>query len=83
MDTLDWKTRNTQSILQEIKKEGNLDGKVILMHGIYDTTADAVEKLVPELLEQGYQIVTVSELLQYRHQETPIAGKLYGFSYFQ
>ena len=83
VDTLDWKTRNTQSILQEIKKEGNLDGKVILMHGIYDTTADAVEKLVPELLEQGYQIVTVSELLQYRHQETPISGKLYGFSYFQ
>ncbi len=83
VDTLDWKTRNTQSILQEIEKEGNLDGKVILMHGIYDTTADAVAKLVPELLEQGYQIVTVSELLQYRHQETPVAGKLYGFSYFQ
>lgn len=83
VDTLDWKTRNTQSILQTIEKEGNLDGKVILMHGIYDTTAAAVEKLVPSLIEQGYQIVTVSELLQYRHQVTPVSGKLYGYSYFQ
>lgn len=83
VDTLDWKTRNTQSILQEVQKAGNLDGKVVLMHGIYDTTAAAVEQMVPSLIEQGYQIVTVSELLQYRYQVTPVAGKLYGYSYFQ
>lgn len=83
VDTLDWKTRNVDSILKEVKSAGNLDGKVILMHGIYDTTAQATAKLVPMLQEQGYQLVTVSELIQYQHNETPQAGKLYGYSYFQ
>ena len=83
VDTMDWKTRNADSILQSIRAEGNLDGKVILMHGIYDATAEATEQLVPELLQQGYQLVTVSELISLRHGETPAAGKLYGYSYFQ
>ena len=83
VDTLDWKTRNVDSILKEVKAAGNLDGKVILMHGIYDTTAQATAKLVPMLQEQGYQLVTVSELIQYKHNETPKAGKVYGYSYFQ
>ena len=73
VDTLDWKTRNVDSIMKEVKGAGNLDGKVILMHGIYDTTAQATAKLVPMLQEQGYQLVTVSELIQYKHNETPKA----------
>ncbi|MBM6829564.1 polysaccharide deacetylase family protein [Anaerotignum lactatifermentans] len=83
VDTLDWKSRNADSILASIKKEGNLDGKVILMHGIYDSTADAVETLVPSLLEQGYQLVTVSEMIQYHIGETPVQGKAYQYSDFR
>lgn len=83
VDTLDWKSRNADSICRVVAQEGNLDGKVILMHGIYDSTAEAVARLVPQLVEQGYQLVTVSELIQYRHQEEPQNGKLYGFGYFQ
>ena len=83
VDTLDWKSRNANSICNVIAQEGNLDGKVILMHGIYDSTAQAVERMVPQLIEQGYQLVTVSELIQYRHQEQPQNGKLYGYGYFQ
>lgn len=83
VDTLDWKSRNANSICNVVAQEGNLDGKVILMHGIYDSTAEAVARLVPQLLEQGYQFVTVSELIQYRHQEEPQNGKLYGYGYFR
>ncbi len=36
------------------------------MHGIYDSTADAVAKLVPELINKGYQLVTVSEMAKYK-----------------
>lgn len=83
VDTLDWKSRNAQSILSSISSEGNLDGKVILMHGIYDSTAKAVEQLVPSLLEQGYQLVTVSELIQYHLNETPQKNKVYHYGHFQ
>ena len=66
VDTLDWKSRNAKSIMKEIHKYKNLNGRVILMHSIYTSTADAVKILVPELLNKGYQLVTVSEMAQYK-----------------
>ncbi|MGN1371710.1 MAG: polysaccharide deacetylase family protein [Candidatus Coprovivens sp.] len=66
VDSLDWKYRNKDLILNEIDKYGNLDGRIILMHSIYTSTADAVEILVPDLIDRGYQIVSVSELASYR-----------------
>ena len=65
-----------------VKGVKNLDGRVILMHSIYDSTAKAVEQMVPWLLKEGYQLVTVSELLQYRYNEMPKNGKFYGYDYF-
>ena len=38
------------------------DGNIILMHDIYESTAEAFEELVPQLAAQGFQFVTVSEL---------------------
>ena len=36
------------------------------MHDLYPSTAEAVERLVPVLIEQGYELVTVEELAQSR-----------------
>ncbi len=83
VDTLDWKTRNAQSTLQAVINEGDLDGKVILMHSIHKESADAVELVVPYLLEQGYQLVTVSELAYYQHGDTLEPNRVYGYEYFQ
>ena len=49
------------------------------MHSIYSSSAEATERLVPELVDQGYQLVTVSELLQYKYGYTPIEVKHYGY----
>ena len=63
IDTLDWKTRNAdktvESVLNNVK-----DGSVILMHDIHAPTADAVVRIVPELINRGYSLVTVSELAE-------------------
>lgn len=83
VDTLDWKSRNATSVMAAVKKSGNLDGKVILMHGIYESSAEATALLVPYLLEEGYQLVTVSQLIENKYGETPQPGKLYGYDYFQ
>lgn len=82
VDTLDWKSRKAKSVMKVMKGIKNLDGRVVLMHSIYDSTAEAVEKMVPWLLKKGYQLVSVSELLEYRYNETPKNGKLYGYGYF-
>ena len=76
IDTLDWKSRNATKILKEIHKYSDYDGRIILMHGIYDSTAEAVAKLVPELINKGYQLVTVSEMAQYKGV-TLKPGKVY------
>ncbi len=61
IDTLDWKTRNADKtvscVLNEVK-----DGSVILMHDLYSQSADAAVRLIPLLIDRGYQLVTVSEL---------------------
>ena len=47
------------------------------------STAEATAYLVPYLQEQGYELVTVSELVDAKHGEVPENSKLYGYHYFQ
>ena len=56
---------------------------MILLHGIYGSTAEATAYLVPYLQEQGYELVTVSELVEAKHGEVPENSKIYGYHYFQ
>ena len=39
------------------------NGDIILMHDLYSNTLEAVKIVLPLLKEQGYEFVTVSELL--------------------
>lgn len=75
VDTLDWKTRNadktTSAVLDRVK-----DGDIVLMHELYTSTADAVERIVPELARRGFQMVTVSEMANARGKSLQ-AGHLY------
>ena len=64
MDTLDWKTKNAASVISLVEKykEQDWDGAVILMHDIHSTTIEACKTIIPELVNDGYQLVTISEL---------------------
>ena len=39
------------------------DGSIILFHDIYQSTLDATIEIIRRLHEEGYDIVTVSELI--------------------
>ena len=52
------------------------DGDIVLCHDLHETTVDAMETVIPKLIEDGYQLVTVSQLLS-RSGEEPEAGKVY------
>lgn len=82
VDTLDWKSRDAQTVINYIQNYGNLDGEIILMHSIYGSTVEAVQTLVPWLQEQGYQLVTVTELMAFYYGELPQADHFYGYTYF-
>lgn len=75
IDTLDWKYRKSSSVISRVKNEVK-DGSIVLMHDLYVSTADASDELIPWLKENGYQLVTVSEMLAVKGIETE-NGKTY------
>ncbi len=62
IDTLDWKSRNPEKIFN-IATTNIKDGDIILFHDTHATTVQAIEKIVPTLIEKNFQLVTVSELM--------------------
>lgn len=61
IDTLDWKTRNADKTVSEVLSKVK-DGDIILMHDLYGPTANATQRIVPALINMGFDLVTVSEL---------------------
>lgn len=75
LDSGDWKSRDAEKIIEHVLDTVQ-DGDIILMHDLYECTAEAVEYLVPELIERGYRPVSVSEL--FRIKDIPLEeGILY------
>ena len=65
IDTADWNNASKDQIVNKIKQamnDGSLNGSIVLCHETYETTAAAIEELAPYLKEQGWQIVTISEM---------------------
>ena len=83
VDTLDWSSRNADSVVSIIKGSGDMDGGIILMHSIYDSTAEATEEIVPWLIDQGYQLVTISELMEYKYGHETLKDKYYGYFFYE
>nr|WP_330384918.1 polysaccharide deacetylase family protein [uncultured Blautia sp.] len=62
-DSLDWKLMDADADYNEIMNSDLSDGSIILMHDIHEPSVKcATEKLIPELVNEGYKLVTVSEL---------------------
>lgn len=75
VDSEDWKTKNADAVYASVMKHAS-DKAIVLSHDLYGTTADAYERIIPELISKGYQLVTVSELMYYC-EKTIEAGEVY------
>lgn len=65
VDTRDWENKDAERIAQYVLDNIH-PGDIVLMHDFIGTkskTPEALEILLPKLLAQGYEPVTVSELL--------------------
>ena len=71
IDSKDWSNRDEEITYQNVMN-GVRDGGIVLMHSLYPSSAAAVQRLVPDLLDKGYQLVTISELLEYKNIEEKI-----------
>ncbi len=64
LDSLDWKNKDADMVYTKVMDYIE-DGDIVLMHDLYASTAEASERLIAELSET-YQLVTVSELMEYK-----------------
>ena len=65
LDTRDWENKNTEEIVERVLSSVSA-GDIILMHdyiGTHSKTPEALEILLPRLIERGFEPVTVSRLL--------------------
>ena len=76
IDPRDWENRNADMVYDHIMR-GARDGAIIVLHDTHHATALAMEKVIPELIEQGYDLVTVSELLRRNGSGEPVPGSVY------
>ena len=63
VDSADWKVKNTEKILNNILPNVK-DGSIVLMHDNHSYAVKALDEIIKSLKDQGYQFVTVSELLE-------------------
>jgi polysaccharide deacetylase family sporulation protein PdaB len=64
VDSLDWKDYGCDSILHTVTNHKHLgNGSIILMHNGAKYTKDALEQMIINLKEQGYEFVKVSDLI--------------------
>ena len=75
VDPRDWESQNADQVVQAVLETVE-PNSIILLHDIYPSSVEAALRLVDLLRQQGYQFVTVRELLAL-NGITPEAGVLY------
>ena len=65
LDTKDWDNASADQIvwtIQNAANNGSLNGAIVLCHETKSTTAEAMERVLPWLKANGYQVVTISDM---------------------
>ncbi len=78
VDSLDWKDYGVDSIIKTVTCHKHLgNGTIILMHNGAKYTKDALENMIINLKEQGYEFVKVSELIYKENYKMDHEGRQY------
>ena len=64
VDSRDWDYMDADLDYKSVMEGDLSDGSIILMHDIHQPTVEAAKRIIPELVAQGYKLVTVSEMAQ-------------------
>ena len=79
IDTRDWEHRSSSKSYDCVKRYAK-DGAIILMHDIHNPTATASKSIIPYLVDNGYQLVTVSEMFDAKGIKLKSNGYYYSAS---
>lgn len=62
IDPLDWTTENVDEIVNKVVTEAE-ENDIILLHDCYDSSVDAALRIIDILKKEGFEFVTVDELI--------------------
>lgn len=63
VDSEDWKNLDEDINYEKVMDDVG-DGDIVLMHDIYQPTADAAVRIIRDLTKKGYKLVTISQMIQ-------------------
>ena len=78
VDTLDWETKNVQANISAVLNNVS-PGDIILMHDIHEATVESCATIVPELINRGYELVTIHTLAAANGVDLAAGETYYGF----
>ena len=64
LDTMDWSLLDADADYNSVMNGDLTDGTIILMHDIHQPSVQAALRIIPDLVAQGYKLVTVSEMAE-------------------
>ena len=62
IDPLDWTTKNVEEIVNKVVTQAG-ENDIILLHDCYESSVDAALQIVDVLKAEGYEFVTVDQLI--------------------
>lgn len=62
IDPEDWKVLNTDTVVKQVVRNAADEG-IILLHDIYETSVEAALQIIDQLQAEGWEFVTVDELI--------------------
>lgn len=62
IDPKDWTIYDADRVAKDVISHAK-EGKIILMHDIFETSVEAAIKIIDELTSEGYEFVTVDEII--------------------
>ena len=75
VDPWDWNYKDAQVVRDKVVSAA-FDGAIVILHDVYSTTVDAVGEIIDTLRGEGYEFVTVEELMAHRGQRL-VGGQVY------
>ena len=74
VDTLDYEGKSTEEMRQRIRKKIR-NGSIILMHNDTKHTAEGLQQMIDTIHEEGYEIVSLDELIYQENYEINHEGR--------
>ncbi len=70
LDTRDWETRDADHVYETIVENAE-HGDIVLLHDLYETSVEGALRAIDTLQANGFEFVTVAELLRRTKTTTP------------